>query len=469
MRQLHLAELRDSWSAWLGVCVGFVVINFTLALSALAQLAGYRAVKSGALAAYDSTAFAFIPALNFVFCAVIGAAVIGSAASLVVDSRRGSLARLALTGATPRQVVSTIMSQLAVVSLACSMVGIALAYLALEPTLQFLAYERSEDESVPAPTAIYAVWPVLLSSLLAVGLALLSGYKQARRASRIPPVEALRQAGGGRQEGMTLTRWLGVGLCLLVVVGTFVAIPTITALRTKETISNLVLTSLCLLVLSAALLALLAPLVVGPLTRAWTRIVPSFDASWDLTRSTTVAKGPRLTKSVVPVMMAIGLLFGNVVIVDTVFSSAAVSGWDVDYGHAGAASLLTMLGLPLLIALSGGVGSLVMMSRQRDAELALSGVVGTTPGQRLAMPVMEGVVIAVTGALMALVMVGVAVGFLALALPRAGWQLALSPSYLTLGATFAVAVAITVAATLLPTLPSLRRPEHKVIARLVAE
>lgn len=469
MRQLHLAELRDSWSAWLGVCVAFVVINFALALSALTQLAGYRAVRSGALAAYDSTAFAFIPALNFVFCAVIGAAVIGSAASLVVDSRRGSLARLALTGATPRQVVATVMSQLAVVSLACSVVGDVLAYVALEPTLQFLAYERSEGETVPAPTAVYAVWPVLLASLLAVGLALLGGYKQARRASRIPPVEALRQAGGGRREGMTAARWVGVGLCLLLVVGTYVAIPAITAVRTKETISNLVLTSLCLLVLGAALLALLAPLVVGPLTRAWTRLVPSFDVSWDLTRSTTVAKGPRLTKSVVPVMMAIGLLFGNVAIVDTVFSSAAASGWDLDYGHTGAASLLTTIGLPLLIALAGGVGSLVMMSRQRDAELALSGVVGTTPAQRLAMPVMEGVVIAVTGALMALVMVGLAVGFLALALPRAGWQVAFAPSYLTLGASFAVAVAITVAATLLPTLPSLRRPEHKVIARLVAE
>ena len=75
MRGLHLAELRDSWSAWLGVCVGFIAINFTLALSALAQLAGVRAVQSGALARYDSSAFAFTPALNLVFCAVVGAVV----------------------------------------------------------------------------------------------------------------------------------------------------------------------------------------------------------------------------------------------------------------------------------------------------------------------------------------------------------------------------------------------------------
>lgn len=60
-------------------------------------------------------------------------------------------------------------------------------------------------------------------------------------------------------------------------------------------------------------------------------------------------------------------------------------------------------------------------------------------------------------------------GYQALVLPRAGWQFASSPSYLTLGLSFAVAVAVTVAATLLPTLASLRRPEHRVIARLVAE
>ncbi|HEX8510138.1 MAG TPA: FtsX-like permease family protein [Propionibacteriaceae bacterium] len=470
MGKLHLAELRDSWSAWLGVCVAFIVVNFTLALTALAQLAGVRAVQSGTLARFDSTAFAFTPAMNFVFCAVIGAVVIGSSTSLVVDSRRGSLARLALTGATPRQVVSTVMTQLTVVSLACSLIGGALAFVALQPALDFLAVERGDGEVVPAPPAIYALWPVLLASLVAVGLALLGGYKQARRASRIPPVEALRQAsGGGRDERMTRSRWLGAGLCLLIIVGAFAAIPAITAVRTKETISNLLQASMVLLIVAAVLLARIAPLVVGPLTRAWTRLVPSFDPSWDLARGTTVAKAARLTKSVVPVMMAIGLLFGLVALGDTLFSSATANGYVFQVGHAGAATLFLFLGLPLLVALAGGVGSLVMMSKQRDAELALSGIVGTTPAQRLAMPVMEGVIITVTGAILSLVMVAVAVGFLAVGFPAADFNFAFSPSLLTFAIAFLVSLSITVAATLLPTLASLRRPEPRVIARLVAE
>jgi putative ABC transport system permease protein len=469
VRRLHLAELRDSWSAWLGVCVTFIVTNFCLALAALAELAGYSAVRSGALARYDSTAFAFIPVMNIVFCAVIGAAVIGSSTSLVVDSRRGSLARLALAGATPAQVVSTVMSQLVAVSLACSVVADVLALAALEPTLQFLAYERSEGETVPAPAAIYALWPVLLANLVAVGLALVAGFRQARRASRISAVEALRQATGAREERMTVGRWLGSALCAAIIAGAYAAVPSLTAVHTKETISNLILISLTLLVVAAALLALTAPLVVGPVTRAWTRMVPSFDPSWDLTRSATAAKASRLTKSVVPVMLAIGLLSGSLSIVDTLFSSARANGLAVEVGHAGLANLISLTGLPLLIALAGGVGSLIMMSKQRDAELALAGIVGTTPAQRLAMPVLEGAIITVTGAILSLVMVAVAVGFLAVGFPAADFAFAFAPPLLALASSFLVALAITVAATLLPTLPSLGRPEPRVIARLVAE
>jgi putative ABC transport system permease protein len=119
--------------------------------------------------------------------------------------------------------------------------------------------------------------------------------------------------------------------------------------------------------------------------------------------------------------------------------------------------------------MAGGVGSLVMMARQRQAELALCGIVGTTPGQRLAMPVLEGVIIAVTGALLSLAMVAAAVVLLAVGLPAAGFPFAFVPAYGTFAAALGACTAITVAATVLPTLPSLGRPEPRVIARLVAE
>ena len=467
MRHLYAAELRDSWTAWLGVCLTFVVTNFTLALAALALVSGAAMLDEGTLALGDSTALVFLPALNLVFCALVGASVIGASSSLVVDSRRGSLARLALSGATPRQVVSTVMSQLVVVSLACSLVGDAAAYASLRPTLRVLAYER--DAQMVPPTPVYALWPVLLANLLAVGLGLLGGFRQARRASRIPPVEAIRLADGSDPERMTVPRWFSGGLCLLLIVAAYAAIPALTASRDKETLSNLFQGSTLLLVVGAVFLAQIAPLVVGPLTRAWTRLIPSPDPSWDLVRSTTMAKGARLTKSVVPVVMAIGLAFGMVALVDTLKASGSANGFDMELSHAGPLALITLLGLPLLIAFAGGVGSLVMMSKQRDAELALSGILGTTPAQRRVMSAMEGVMIAVTGSILALVMVAVSIGFLAVGFPAADFGFRFSPSWGTFATAFAVSLAITVAATTLPTLSSIRKPEPAVIARLVAE
>jgi len=467
VRHLHVAELRDSWSAWLGVSIAFVVTNLALAVSALALLASVTAIESGALDGYDSTALAIVPGINFVFCAVIGTVVIGFSTSLVVDSRRGSLARLALSGATPGQVVSTMMTQLAAVSLACSLVGGLLAFAALRPALRLLAH--GQGEGTPAPEPVYAVWPVLVAGLFAVGLALVGGFKQARRASRIPPVEALRQSGVASGQRMTVVRWVGVGVCLLILVAAFRAVPQLTADPAADTLSSVVQAGLGLLVVTAVLLALLAPAVVGPLTRGWTLLVPPFDPSWQLSRSTAVVKAARLAKSVVPVMMTIGLLFGMLALGQIFQASIAATGDDTRLTAAGLSSTLVFLGSPLAIALAGGVGSLVMMSKQRDAELALTGIVGTTPAQRVAMPVLEGVIIAVTGALLAVVMVAVPIGFLAVGLPAAGFAFAFSPDYVAFALAFVVALAVTVAATLLPTLASLRRPEPRVIARLVAE
>ena len=468
MRRLLLAELRDSWSAWLGVCLGFVLTNFTLALAALVELAGVRAVQAGQMDMLNSAAFTWLPAFNLVLCAVVGAVVIGSSTSLVVDSRRGSLARLTLAGALPRQVVATIMSQLVVVCLGCALVGDLLAYALLDPTLTFLlATDNNELQLRAAP--VYAAWPVLLANLFAVGLALAGGHKQARRASRIAPVEALRQATGGSDERMSPGRWVKAALCLLVILIAYSVIGPVSAGTGPEGFSNTFQASALLLVVAGALLAQVAPLVVGPLTRLWTALVPPFDPAWVLTRSTAVAKATRLTKTVVPVMMTIGLFFGMAGLGATIQATLLANGDTTQLEGLGLLSQVPVLGLPLLLALSGGVGSLIMMSKQRDAELALSGIVGTTPAQRVAMPVMEGLVIAVTGALLSLVMVAVSVGVMAIGVPATGLVFAFAPPWSVFGVGFLGCAVITVATTLLPTLPSLRRPEPRVIARLVAE
>lgn len=467
MRHLHLAELRSSWPAWLGVSVGFIVINFSLSLCALVILSGLNAIDAKVMRLEDSAAFTLTTAFQLVVCVIVAMSVINASTSLVVDARRAWLARLALAGASPGQVIGTIMTQLAAVSLASAVIGGVLAMAALPTALLYLAAERGAE--VPVPEAVYAFWPLAAASLLSIGVAVLGGYRQAHLATNIPPVEALRLAVGARRERMGVLRWLGAGFTLLVIVAIGVALPLLTANRNKETVSNVLQLAFLLLFMMALLFAFLAPVIVGPVTRAWTKLVPSFDPSWDLARTTAVVKADRLSKSVIPVMTAIALIFGMIGISETLNASMAASGFDLALEHVGALSFITILGLPLAIAVSGGVGALVMMSKQRDAELALSGIVGTTPGQRLAMPVMEGAIIAVTGAVLGLVCAAVSIVYMGAAFPLVELEWGFSLPVAELLGAFALAALVTIAATTLPTLPSLRRPEPKVIARLVAE
>lgn len=471
MRPLHLAELRASWSTWLGVSLAFVTTNFALVLSVLTLIAGARAMATGNLDPLDSSAFVINPALNLVFSAAVGAVVIGTATNLALSARRGALARLALNGATPAQIVGTVMVQLVVVSLTSSLIGAVLALIALRPALEYLAYERIEAGTpMPVPEPVYAIWPILLTALGAVLVAVVGGLRQTLRASRVAPVEALREhQADGQRIRMTVGRIIATVLTALVLAAAYASIAAFTATPNSETISNLTTLSLTVLIIVAVLLALLAPVLIGPLTRAWVRLLPLPLASWQLARRTVSSRARRLTRSVVPVMMTIGLLLGMLAIWGSLESTMIANGYDVEISASGPASLLLLLGLPLAISLAGGVGSLIMMSRQRDAELALFGIVGATPRQRIVVPLLEAVIITVSATLLGLVMAAGALVVLAVGLPAVGMTYAFVPPTAMFAATVGVTLVITVAATVLPTLRSLREVEPALIARLVSD
>lgn len=471
MRQLHLAEIRASWSTWLGVALAFITTNFALVLSALSLVAGERAVRTGHLDLLDSTAFVITPAQNVIFCAVVGMVVIGTATNLALSARRGALARLALNGATPGQIISTVMVQLTLVSLVSSLIGALLALLLLRPALNFLAYERIEAGTpMPAPEPVYSLWPIVLTAFGAVVVAVLGGLRQTLQASRVAPVEALRaQASDGQTISMTILRIIaavGTGLVLALAFG---SIAMFTSEPNSETVSNLVVLSMTVLIIMAVLLALLAPVMIGPLTRTWVRLLPLPFASWQLARRTVSSRARRLTRSVVPVMMTIGLLLGMLAIWGSLESTLIANGYDIEIAATGPATLLVFLGLPLMIALAGGVGSLIMMSRQRDAELALLGIVGATPRQRLFVPLLEAVIITVSATILGLVMAVGAIAVLAVGLPAAGMAYAFVPPVAMFLATVVVTLAITIAATVLPTLRARGEVEPVLIGRLIAD
>lgn len=464
--RMAIADLRDSWSAWVAVSLTFVVTSAALGLSAL--------VRNSATAApgMDSDLRSLLRAegiTNILFCSFVALAVVSSSTSLVVASRRGAIARLLLAGATPGQVVRMLLLQLAIVTIACSVIGNAVAVAAQAPVLRIIAEDRGYDASAPALLSL----PVLLAiSVYCVIVAMLGGLREARRATAIPPVEALRASNGVAVIQKTRTvltlGWVGFAICSAVIVAAVLVFQAFAADLGPDAFQTLGQIAMASLVAFGFALSLVVPAVVGPLTRLWTRLIPLPGPTWHLARHMVVARADRLTKSVVPVMFAVGLIFGMMTIVDSINATLRASGAGYQLDGSSTISLLSFMGLSIAISLAGSVGNLMMMARQRDAELALDSVVGATPRQQLVLPALEATIVTGTAALLGLAMAGVSFGVLAFGLPYAMTTSAVSmPLGIFLGILL-MSWLIALASTVLPSLPSLRRPAPRVIARLVA-
>ncbi|MFT3871612.1 MAG: FtsX-like permease family protein [Nocardioides sp.] len=467
--RLALADLRDSWSAWLAVSLTFIATCAAVGLCAL----GLASTLADSTLAVDSDGgdprllFLVSSGFNLVITSCVAMAVIGSSVGLVVTSRRAAFARLLLAGAAPAQVVRALAVQLVVVTALCSLIGNAIAVLLQPPVLRAIA----EDRGYQAPTPIISPVALLATSVCCVVLAVAGGLRQSIRATKIPPVEGLRAASGAPERRTSTWRHaLRIGflvLCLAVV-----AVAVVGFLNRAEEIgedaqSTLMQVAFYSLPVAGLGLAVAAPTLAAPLTRLWTRLLPVPGPAWHLTRHTVAARADRLVKSVVPVMFSVGLVFGMMMLTDTLTRTMALNGF-TDLEGTSITSLMSLIGLPLTVAVAGSVGNLVMMSRQRDAELALGGVIGATPAQQHLLPALEGTVVVGTAALLGLIMATVPALVLMVGMRHAFARTAFGFPIESLVVVLALTWLITVAAALLPSLPSLRRPAPPVLARLVA-
>lgn len=470
MHRVHLAELRASWPAWAGVAITFVTVNAALAMTLVILYTGFVRLAAGELPFMASTAYTILQVLNTVMICFVALPIISSATSLVIDSRRGALARLSLSGATPQQVRGTITSQLVAVSVVSAVVGDLIGLALVRPMIWLGDLAARAEPLHQSIEPVFSPLPLIAASLLCVAVAVVGGRRQARLASEIPPVEALRQAAAPARTGkMTAWACARLAVLLLLALAMFASVPLQVAHPYKETVSNLLIIGFLQIFVWGALLAQVAPVLVRPVTLLWTGLVPSRDPAWLLARATVSARVERLYKSVVPVMFTIGIAVASVGLGASMVGTLAASVTGVRLEGASWESLVQTLGAPLGIALAGGVGSLLMMGRQRQAELALAGIVGATPTQRTAIPLLEASIITVTAFLLALGMVVPAYAFQAYSLTAAGLSYHLNVPFAVMAAAVAICFVITVAATVLPTLRSQRQPEPRVVARLVAD
>ncbi|NYJ03026.1 putative ABC transport system permease protein [Nocardioides thalensis] len=192
--RLSRQNVRQTWPAYLGAFValvfGVVLLGVTVALiGAVARSAEADDVTLAERTELNdlSSMFGTMSGISL-FMAVF---VVGSTFGFVVATRRRELGLARLIGATPRQVRRMILLESGVVAVAASVVG-ALASTALTPVALWAirAYGLT-DLHLDAPPA-WLAWSIAVP--VGVAVALMGAWRSSKRASRVPPAAALREA-----------------------------------------------------------------------------------------------------------------------------------------------------------------------------------------------------------------------------------------------------------------------------------
>jgi putative ABC transport system permease protein len=120
----------------------------------------------------------------------VGAFVIFNTFSITVAQRTREFATLRTIGASRRQVLGSVILESLVIGLLASLVGLALGVFLAEG---IQALFKSLGADFPTADRVFATRTVVVSLLVGIGITLLAGLFPAIRATRVPPIAAVRE------------------------------------------------------------------------------------------------------------------------------------------------------------------------------------------------------------------------------------------------------------------------------------
>ncbi|WP_280447582.1 ABC transporter permease [Nocardia cyriacigeorgica] len=151
---------------------------------------------------------------------IVGTFIIYNTFSMIVAQRLRELALLRAVGASSRQVGSSVVAEAFVIGVIGSVIGLAAGV-----ALAFGLSAALNAFDLGLPTGSMAVLPrtILVGLLVGLLVTIVSAYAPARRAAKIPPVQAMREEFASADESLRVRTWLGLVLAVagvvLVVVG----------------------------------------------------------------------------------------------------------------------------------------------------------------------------------------------------------------------------------------------------------
>ncbi|MFF3288914.1 ABC transporter permease [Streptomyces sp. NPDC003023] len=235
------------------------------------------------------SAMAFLGLFTTVF-------VVASMLVLSTGMRRREIGLLRTIGASPKQIRRMILGEAAVVGLAGSIVG-CVAGVAASPMLLLIL--KDLDVTPPGMEVSVAAWPLLVASVIGIGVSVTGAWTAGRKAAKVAPIEALLDSRSANK-GMGRGRWIA-GLSVLGL-GGVLAIGTATS--TADSRINMAICATMTLIVAAALLA---PVFVAPVGRVLTApFQRGGKAAPVLVRAEMVANPRRAASLVAPVIAAVG-------------------------------------------------------------------------------------------------------------------------------------------------------------------
>lgn len=241
----------------------------------------------------------------------VGSFLIANTFAIIVAQRAREFALLRAVGASSRQVRTAVLLEALLVGVVASTIGLALG-IGLATVLPVLL--EAGGVALPTGDTVIAARTIIAAYVVGVIVTMLASVLPARRASRVAPVEAMR--GAATAPSASLTRRTIGGFVLAVVGAVLLVIG----------LAGSIPQPLAVVGAGAALaflgVALLAPLLADPLSRAFGAIPARFSVAGRIARG-NAQRDPRRTASTASALM-IGLALVSAVSILTASIQGAV-------------------------------------------------------------------------------------------------------------------------------------------------
>ncbi len=436
MLGLMWADLRFNIWRWLGP---LVVITATAAVFVFFA----SVLETSATLEPPPTGFAEGSRILIVFNEASAIIVLNSVTNLSVAINSRAYALWQLVGIQPATIRMIVTSQLLVLSLVGSLAGCMIMCPLIQPLFRFII--SGNKLGPPAMESRYSVGSIIMVVVMVAVIVLLSGRSGARRAARVPAIEALREPSVPRARMGWLNSTIAVGSLALAVI-------LINAMFTG-TGNTIVLSALLLGPVLADIFASTAPLLYARFVQAWTSLVPErASAEWYFAKHAACFKVSQTTAAVSPLMVGVTLT-------GTLNTVAATSGSAVPIEF-----VYLALGGPLLLTTIGVAATIFLSGHSRDRELALIRASGSTNATVIAIAVLEAIIHVVTAVTLGLLIV-LAVGTTyAWALSTRGPAVTPNFDLSSVGVIGVSGLVLVLLATVVPTIVALRKDVPELLA-----